>query len=84
MSRFSAAEAEFLLDAMLVFFWGEFGDFDSVDDHGIGVMSFRGQGVGKGVVCLVGGFGVSFSDVVSSLPLGLERVAFLYHSSMVE
>ena len=77
MSRFSAAEAEFFLDTTSAFFWGEFGDFDSVDDHGIGVMSFRGRGVGEGVVCLVGGFGVSSGDVVSLLPLGLESSGLL-------
>ena len=82
MSRFSAVEAEFFLDTTFAFFWGEFGDFDSVDDHGIGVMSFGGQDVGEGVVRLVGDFGVSSGDVVSLLPLGLESsgllVPFIY------
>ena len=82
MSRFLAAEAEFFLNTMFAFFWGEFGDFDSVDDHGIGVMSFGGRGVGEGVVCLVGDFGVSSGNVVSLLPLGLESsgllVPFIY------
>ena len=77
MSKFSAAEAEFLLDATFAFFWDEFGDFDSVDDHDIRVKNFRGRGVGEGVVRLVGGFGVSSSDVISSLPLGLESGGLL-------
>ena len=82
MSRFLAVEAEFFLNTTFAFFWGEFGDFDSVDNHGIGVMSFRGQGVGEGVVCLVGGFGFLSSDVIGSFPLGLESggllVPFIY------
>ena len=41
VSRFSTTEAEFLLDATFAFFWGELGDLDSVDDHGVGVMYFR-------------------------------------------
>ena len=40
MSRFSAMEAEFFLDAASVFFQGELRDFDGVDDHGVGVMGF--------------------------------------------
>ena len=72
VSRFSTAEAEFLLDATFAFFWGELGDLDGVDDHGIRVMDFRGQGVGKGVVRLVGSLGVLSGNVVSSLPLDLE------------
>ena len=77
MSWFSAVEAEFLFDATFAFFWGELGDFDSVNDHGVGIMNFRGRGVGEGMVRLVGGFGVSFSDVVGSLPLGLESGGLL-------
>ena len=56
MAGFSAAEAEFLFNATFVFFWGELGDFDGVDDHGIRVMGFCIRVVGKGVVGLVGGF----------------------------
>ena len=53
MSRLSATEAEFLLNAASAFFQGELRDFDGVDDHGIGVMSFGVQGVGERVVGLV-------------------------------
>ena len=35
-------------------------------------MGFGIRGVGEGVVGLVGGLGVSFGDVISSFPLGLE------------
>ena len=42
MSGFAAAKAELLLDAVFAFLRSKFGDFDSVDDHGVGVMSFRG------------------------------------------
>ena len=35
-------------------------------------MGFGIQGVGEGVVGLVGGLRVSFGDVISSFPLGLE------------
>ena len=36
-----------------------------------------GRGVGEGMICLVGGFGVPPGDVVSSLPLSLEGDGFL-------
>ena len=72
MSGFSVVEAEFLLNTSFAFFRGEFGDFDGVDDHGIGVMGFGVRGAGEGVVGLVGGFQVSFGDIVSSFPLGLD------------
>ena len=42
MSGFSAAEAEFLLNAVLAFFGGKLGNFDSIDDHGIRVVGFGG------------------------------------------
>ena len=77
MTWFAAAEAEFLFNAMFAFFWGEFGDLDSVNDHGVGVVGFGIGGVGEGVVVLVRGFRVSFGDVVCSLPLGLESDDFL-------
>ena len=77
MAGFSAAEAEFLLNAALAFFWGKLGDFDSINDHGVGVVGLDVGGVREGVVVLVGGFGVSFGDVVSSLPLSLEGNCFL-------
>ena len=72
MSGFSATEAKLFLDAVFVFVQGELRDFDSVDDHGVGVMGFGTRGVGEGVVDLVGGLRVSFGDVISSFPLGLE------------
>ena len=71
VSGFLAAEAEFLLDATSAFFRGELRDFDGVDDHGVGVMGFGIHGIG-GVVGLVGGFRVSFGDIISSFPLDLE------------
>ena len=42
VSGFSAAEAEFLLNAVLAFFGGKLGNFDSIDDHGIKVVGFGG------------------------------------------
>ena len=62
---------------MFAFFWGKLGDFDGIDDHGIGVVGLGVGGVGEGVVGLVRGSRVSFGDVVSSLPLGLEGNGFL-------
>ena len=72
MSRLSATEAEFLLDAASAFFQGELRDFDGVDDHGVRVMGFGIRGVGEGAVGLVGGFHIPLSDVIHSFPLGLE------------
>ena len=46
MSRFSAVEAEFLLNAFLAFFGGKFANFDDVNIHSIGVSSFGGGGEG--------------------------------------
>ena len=42
MSGFSAVEAEFLLNTSFAFFRGEFGDFDGIHDHDVGVMVFGG------------------------------------------
>ena len=77
MTGFSAVEAEFLFNATFVFFWGELGDFDGIDDHGVRVMGLSIGGVRKGVIGLVRGFRVSFGDVVGSIPLGLEGNCFL-------
>ena len=77
MTRFSAAEAELLFNATVLFFRGKLGDFDGIDDHGVGIVSLSVGGVGEGVIGLVRGFRVSFGDVVSSLPLGLEGNGFL-------
>ena len=76
VAGFSAAEAKLLFDATFAFFWGELGDFDSIDDHSIWVVSFVG-GVGEGVVGLMRGFRVSLGNVVGSLPLGLESDSLL-------
>ena len=70
MSGLLAAEAESLLNAFLAFFSCEFADFDDVNIHGIGVLSFAGGR--EGLVRLVGGFGVPLGNFVSALPLGLE------------
>ena len=75
VSRFSAAEAESFLYAFLSFFGSEFANFDNIDIHGVGILSFGGGG--EGLVGLVSGFGVSFGDFVSALPLGLEGDGFL-------
>ena len=77
MTGFSAVEAELLFYAAFAFFWGEFGDFDGIDDHGVRVMCLGVGGVGEGVVGLVGGFQVSLGDVVSPFPLGLEGDSLL-------
>ena len=80
MSRFSAAEAELLLNAAFAFLGGKLGDFDCIYDHGVGIMGFSGREIGERVVGLVGGFRVPPGDVIGSLPL----IAFLYKLSMVE
>ena len=77
VARFSAAKAEFLFNAAFAFFRGELGDFDGVNDHGVGIVSFSVGGVGEGMVGLMGGSGVSLGDVVGSLPLGLESDGLL-------
>ena len=40
MSGLSTTEAEFLFDAMSAFLWGELGNLDGVDDHGVRVVGF--------------------------------------------
>ena len=75
MSRLSASETESFLHTLLAFFGGEFADFDNIDIHGVRVSSFGGGG--EGLVCLVSGFGVSFGDLISALPLGLEEDGLL-------
>ena len=77
MAGFSATEAELLFNASFAFFRGKLRDSDGVDDHSVGVVGFGIRGVREGVVGLVGGFGVPFGDVVSSLPLSLEGDGFL-------
>ena len=72
MTEFPAAETELLLNATFAFFWGELGDFDGVDDHGVRVVGLGVGGVGEGVVGLVRGFRVSSGNVICSFPLGLE------------
>ena len=77
MAGFPAVEAELLLDATFAFFQDKFRDFDDINNHSVGVMGFGAGGVGEGVVGLMGGLRVSFGDVVSSFPLGLEGDGFL-------
>ena len=55
VSRLSAAEAEFLLDAAFSFLRSELRDFNGIDDHSIGIMVLDRRSVGEGVVCLMGG-----------------------------
>ena len=80
VAGFSAVKAELFLNAAFAFFWSKLGDFDGVDDHGVGVMSFGVGGVGEGVVGLMGGPGVSLGDVVGLLPLGLESDGLLTYT----
>ena len=77
MARFSAAKAEFLFDAVFAFLWGKLGDLDHIHNHGVGVVGLGVGGVREGVVGLMGRSRVSLSDVVSSLPLGLESNSLL-------
>ena len=55
MTGLLAVEAEFLFNATFAFLWGELGDSDGIDNHGVRVMGLCVQVVGKGVVGLVGG-----------------------------
>ena len=73
VTRFSAAEAESFLLAVLLFLRGEFGDFDGINIHCVGVTSFR-----RGGECLVGvgRFDVLPSDFVGTIPLSLEMDSF--------
>ena len=75
MSQFSAAEAKSFLYAFLMLFGGEFANFDNINIHGIGVLSFGGSG--EGLLGLMGGFGVLFGDFVGAFPLGLEEDRWL-------
>ena len=77
VAGFSAAKAEFLLNAAFAFFWGKLGDLDRVHDHGVRVVGLGVGGVREGVVGLVGGPQVSLGNVVGSLPLGLESDGLL-------
>ena len=72
-----AVEAELFLNAAFAFFGNEFGDLDGIDDHSVWVVGFGIRGVGEGVVGLVRGLQVSFGNVISSLPLGLESDGLL-------
>jgi len=62
-------KAESLFLALFAFFGSEFGDFDSVNVHCIGVTSF--QGGGEHMVG-VRRFDVSPCDFISMIPLSLE------------
>ena len=75
MSRLSAVEAQSFLHAFLMFFGGEFSNFDDVYVHGVGISGFGGSG--EGMVGLVSGFGVPFGALFGVLPLGLERNSLL-------
>jgi len=70
VSRFPATEAEPFFLASFSFFGGEFGDFDGVYVHHVGVTGFRGRW-GEHLI-RVGWFDVSPSDFVGAIPLGLE------------
>ena len=72
--RFLAVEVESFLNALLVFFGGEFADFDNIDICGVRVSGFGGSG-GR-LVGLVGRFGVLFGDFIGAFPLGLKRYGF--------
>ena len=77
MAGFSAAKAKFLFNATFAFFWGEFGDFNRIHNHGVGVVGLGVGGVREGVVGLMGRPQVPFGDVIGSLPLGLESDSLL-------
>ena len=71
----ATAEAKSFLHAFLPFFGREFSYFDDIYVHGVGIASFGGGG--EGMVRLMGGFRVSFGDLFSTFPLGLEGNGFL-------
>ena len=77
VAGFSAAETKLLLNTAFAFFWSKLGDLDRVYDHGVRIVGFGRGGVGEGMVGLMGGSGVSFGNVVSAFPLGLEGDGFL-------
>ena len=70
LSGFLASETKFFLHALLAFFGSGFANFDNIDIHGVGILSFGGGR--EGLVGLVSRFGVLFGDFISMLPLGLE------------
>ena len=55
MTGFSAVETELLFNAASAFLRGKLGDFDDIDDHGVGVVSLGVGGVSEGVIRLVRG-----------------------------
>ena len=75
MSRSSAPKAESFLNTSLALLSGEFANFDNINIHGIRVSGFGRSR--KGLVELMGRFGVSLGDSFSTLPLGLEGDGFL-------
>ena len=75
MSGLSAVEAESLLYTLLLLFGSEFSNFDDVYVHGVRVIGLGGGG--EGMVGLMGRFRVSFGDLFSAFPLGLEGNSLL-------
>jgi hypothetical protein len=69
VASLSASETEAFLHAPLAFFWGEFADFDDIDNHGVWVV---GGFENKGMVPLFGGLTIPGGDFLGTLPLGVE------------